>query len=273
MFLRPFFAKLIAPSALFIVFALGGVVVANGCYGQEGSYQCDENGENCSICDSSGCRPASPTVNTGSGSSGGETACDPSVTTCGCAANTDCPTDTLCIDGLCIVGCNNSFECGADKVCVNGKCEISCNAQSPCDAGYVCDKGYCVADTANPQCTDSTQCAAGANCIDGICRLGCEETSDCAADEVCDATNSSCIPNPSPTPSCGPDKPCPGAAECGGDGYCHYGCKDLTECKLVDSRFFACDLGICKTEEEVNPECTLQKPCPVGKDCVSNQCL
>ena len=29
----------------------------------------------------------------------------------------------------------------------------------------------------------------------------------------------------------------------------------------------------CKTEEEVNPECTSQEPCPSGQDCINNHCL
>jgi hypothetical protein len=254
-------------------------IVANGCTGPESSIQCDANGINCFICDGTSCRPANPTVtassssSSGGGGAGGEAPCDPNVTTCGCASNTDCPSDLSCIDGLCIVGCNNSFECGAGKVCVNGKCEIGCNDQKPCESGYLCQKGYCAPDGANPQCAAEKQCAAGTICVDGICQLECDENTDCVAGEVCDATSGSCILDPSPTPSCGPDKPCLGAAQCGADGYCHYGCMNLTECKLVDSRFFACDLGICKTEEEVNPECTLKKPCPAGKDCVSNQCL
>jgi len=40
-----------------------------------------------------------------------------------------------------------------------------------------------------------------------------------------------------------------------------------------DNRFVACDQGICKTEEEVNPQCTLTTPCPSGKSCISNTCF
>jgi hypothetical protein len=45
------------------------------------------------------------------------------------------------------------------------------------------------------------------------------------------------------------------------------------ECKLIDNRFEACDMGVCKTIEEIAPECTLSMPCPDGLDCISNQCL
>jgi hypothetical protein len=57
------------------------------------------------------------------------------------------------------------------------------------------------------------------------------------------------------------------------DGYCHYPCTSLQTCKLIDNRFEGCDQGFCKTAEELNPECTISKPCPVGQDCISNKCL
>jgi hypothetical protein len=95
---------------------------------------------------------------------------------------------------------------------------------------------------------------------------------NCPVGDVCNYTTEGCITNPSPTPSCGPGKPCPGTAQCGIDGYCHYGCATVTECKLIDSRFTVCAQNICKTDAEVNPQCNLSKPCPVGQDCVSNLC-
>jgi hypothetical protein len=61
--------------------------------------------------------------------------------------------------------------------------------------------------------------------------------------------------------------------QCAADGYCHYACSNVPECKLHDSRFVACDEGYCKTAEEVEPECTIDHPCKAGKNCISNKCL
>ncbi|MRG91838.1 hypothetical protein GF068_07855 [Polyangium spumosum] len=279
MFLRPSFAKLLGPSALFLALAAAGSGYAGCSGGGDATVTCDANGENCVICDAYGCHPANPNVGQGGGGQGGSggqgggnPACDPNVTTCACTTTTDCPSGTLCLDGLCLVGCNHTFECGPGKVCANGQCEVGCDANSPCQSGYICDKGICVADpaTACPQ----KPCASGEACVDGICEPGCKTNAECPSGEICDSTAGGCIPDPSPVPGCGPGQaPCPGAAQCGADGYCHYPCADLTACKLIDNRFVACDQGICKTNEEVNPECSLDKPCPAGKDCISNKCL
>jgi hypothetical protein len=288
MFLRPYFAKVLAPSAFFIALSLAGAGYSGCGGGPESTIECDENGV-CFICDNNGCTPANPSVGqggggggggeggsggaAGSGGTGGQAPCDPNLATCSCDDNADCPADLLCIDGLCINACNTTQECGGGKVCVNGKCEAGCSAQDPCETGYACVKGYCEPDTANPQCTAQKPCPDGEICIAGICQTPCTTNSNCPVGEVCDYENGGCIPNPSATPNCGPDKPCSGSAQCGADGYCHYPCTTVTECKLIDSRFNFCDQNICKTEEEVNPECTLQNPCPTGKDCVSNKCL
>lgn len=271
MSLRPWFEKLLGPSALVLLFAVSGY----GCDGcsDAASVTCDANGENCVICDGYGCHPANPHIGEGGGGGqgGAGTDCDPNVTTCGCAADTDCPAGTLCLDGLCLVGCNHSYECGPGKVCANGKCEAGCDVNTPCDKGFVCDKGICIPDP-KASCPQ-TPCAAGEACVGGVCQPACTTNADCPAGDICDSTGGGCIPDPSPVPGCGPDKACPGTASCGADGYCHYPCNGLTACKLIDNRFIACDQGICKTDEEVNPECTLDKPCPAGQDCISNKCL
>ncbi|MDC0747125.1 hypothetical protein [Polyangium mundeleinium] len=280
MFLRPSFAKLLAPSAFFLLLAVSGTG-CGGCSDADSTVVCDARGENCMICDGYGCHPAEPNVGQGGGGGqggqggqgGGEPACDPNVTTCACDADSDCPSGTLCLDGLCLVGCNHSYECGPGKVCANGQCEVGCDDKSPCETGYICDKGICVADPVTA-CGPQKPCPSGEACIDGICEPGCTTHADCPAGEICDSTAGGCIPDPSPIPGCGPGKdPCPGAAQCGADGYCHYPCANLNACKLIDNRFVACDQGICKTNEEVNPECDLDTPCPAGKDCISNECL
>ena len=268
-----------------------GIVAASapGC-GGDNRVVCDSVGKNCQICDAYGCRPANPDGSTGTGGqgvgggvstggspgtggAGGAPACDPKQATCGCTASSDCSDGKQCIDGLCIDGCNFSYECGAGKVCFNGSCETGCDATTPCDAGYACDKGVCTLDPTSPECSDAAPCANGEICVKGICTTGCTADSQCGAGEVCDGTSHACIPDPSPKPICDTAKPCPVPEVCQADGYCHYPCADVNHCKLIDNRFVACDQGVCKTDAEVNPECTLANPCPAGKDCVSNKCL
>jgi hypothetical protein len=282
MSLRPFFAKLLGSSALLLLFAVAG----SGCDGcSQATVTCDQNGKNCVVCDGYGCHPADPQVDPsggtggaggqgqgGSGQGGGSN-CDPQTAACPCATSAECPNGTECLDGLCLAGCNFSYECGPGKVCANGKCEPGCDAQKPCGAGYVCDKGVCQPDPGNPACDTQNPCPSGEICVSGLCTTGCTKNADCGAGKICDSTTASCIPDPSPTPGCSASEPCPGTAKCMADGYCHYPCATAAACKLIDNRFVACDQGYCKTQEEVSPECSLDKPCPAGKDCISNKCL
>jgi hypothetical protein len=278
------------PRAFFVgaVAALGLLAVsAFGC-SDDGSLVCDSAGT-CQICDAYGCRPANPNVGGGGGTSstsdststststgtgGAPPSCDPTVTTCPCDANNKCADGKQCISGLCIDGCNFSYECGAGKVCANGACVPGCDTNTPCSAGYTCKSGACVLDPSNPMCGPSNPCPTGQICgSNGQCTTACTTNADCASGQVCDGATNQCIPDPSPKPTCDAQKPCPGSQVCQADGFCHYPCTSVTQCKLIDNRFVACDQGICKTDEEVNPECTLSKPCPAGKTCISNKCL
>src|SRR5262249_17477642 len=110
-------------------------------------------------------------------------------------------------------------------------------------------------------------------CQDGICTTTCATNADCGTGQICDSTQGVCIDDPSPTAGCGPNMACVGIQECGADGYCHYACDTVAYCKAIDVRFDYCDMNVCKTEEEVNPECTIDNPCPAGQDCISNKCL
>ena len=195
-----------------------------------------------------------------------------SVTTCPCDDQGECSGDLQCVSGLCIHGCEFSYQCGAGKVCANGECEIACDEVTPCPTAYTCDKGVCVPDPNNPQCSDAQPCASGV-CKDGICSTECTTNTDCATGEICDSVGGVCVPDPSPTAGCGASQACVGIQQCMADGYCHYACSTVQECKLIDVRYDYCDQNMCKTEEEMNPECTIDQPCPQGQDCISNECL
>lgn len=283
MSLRSFFTK--RASALGLVGFLGLFAVsAAGCSGCDGSsLMCDAEG-NCQICDAYGCHPAdaqpSGAGGSGAGSSvggnggagGSEPKCDPAMAACPCDDEDACTNGTQCVQGLCVDGCDFTYECGAGNVCFNGACVPECDAQVTCDVGYKCDKGACVLDPANPQCSDAAPCEAGEICVGGLCTTGCTSNADCAEGEICNAGTGACVVDPSPQPSCSGAVTCPAPQQCLPDGYCHYPCASLNDCKAIDNHFVACE-SVCKTQEEIDPECSLDVPCKDGKDCVSNKCL
>ncbi len=285
--------RLLAPAALSLLAGL----TATGCGGcNENSVTCDSN-NNCTVCDAYGCYPAGSGVGGSSqggggggpvgsggtggggvgGGGGGGSSCDPATSVCPCDADGMCPDGLSCADGLCVSGCDFGYECGPGKVCANGQCLPGCSDNAPCaEAGTVCENGVCVPDPANPACDDQTPCpVAGEICVNGICATPCDANDDCPTGEVCNASTGACIPDPSPLPSCSSSgTTCGGVGQvCMDDGYCHYPCSDVNACKLIDNRFDACDQGVCKTDEEVSPECTSDMPCPAGQDCINNHCL
>jgi hypothetical protein len=212
----------------------------------------------------------------GAGGAGGSApVCDPSLGLCPCSDDGACEGELACVDGLCIDPCEFSYQCGSGKVCANGACVEGCDVESPCSPGYTCDKDICVLDPQNPECTSAADCGgAPAVCSDGLCSLGCSSSAECEDGEVCDVAAGACIDDPSPTPACSTTADCVGVQLCLADGYCHYGCTTTVECKLIDNRFVACDAGICKLAEELDPECGVGGlECPAGQDCISNECI
>lgn len=260
-------------------------VSAGGCGGCDGSSPiCDANG-NCQICDGYGCHAADPNGNLGgaggqssvsSVSVGGDVkpACDASTTACPCQASAECQEGLACVNGVCIVGCEFTYECGAENVCINGGCAPGCDAAQGCDKGYTCSKGACVPDPKNPECSGTAPCSNGASCVGGFCTTTCASNAECGPGAICDGGTHACIPDLSPKPVCSDAVKCTGQGQvCLADGYCHYPCDSTDICKKIDSRFVACEKSICKTAEEFEPQCSLEKPCKVGQDCVSNKCL
>ena len=281
-------------TAVAVFAALPFMAACNGCNG--GDLVCDNAGH-CQICDSFGCHDANQgttagttsggggtgghastgtntgsTTATGTGSTGSGSTCDPSTMACDCKVKSDCPSTEYCINGHCLAGCDHDFQCGVGKVCDNGACVNGCSATAPCATGYVCTNGACEVDTSHPQCTSPTDCG-GMPCVNGLCTTGCKTNTDCGAGKLCDAGTHTCFDDPTPKPLCGGMMMCPGAGQvCGPDGYCHYPCSTVAECKLHDSRFVACDMSICKTQDELMPQCDLANPCPNGQSCISNHC-
>ena len=145
---------------------------------------------------------------------------------------------------------------------------------SDCSAGMTCEKGVCTVDKSNPQCVaDNACCDPGDACVGGLCLSKCKTTAGCKAGEVCDGASKTCISDPSRQVFCSAQMPCAGAGQmCGADGYCYYACQSASDCQLIDVFFTVCKMGVCMTSDEANPECTMEMPCPAGKDCISNKC-
>lgn len=222
----------------------------------------------------------------GGGAGGNEvmppTPCDPAKAMCPCSLQGECGQGTVCAGGICIAPCDFDYQCSDGKVCANGSCTPACGPNDTCpDAGYKCSKGVCVPDPQNPECGAASPCPPGEACASGICSTACDENTDCMAGQACEWATGACINFPSIKKVCMDSSQCMAASPqmCGGDGFCHYVCDPnganggVTQCKQIDNRFDYCDGGICKTLAEKSPQCTTQKPCPLGKDCISNKCL
>lgn len=210
----------------------------------------------------------------GQGGAGGAAAvCDPAINQCPCANDGTCAEGLSCIAGDCVEPCLFDYECTDGQVCADGLCSVSCSDQIPCLTGYACIGGACLIDAANPQCQDDTTCD-GLVCAGGICRPACVTNADCGAGTVCQASSGACVPDTSPTTACSAELACPGVGQfCDDSGYCRYACATLEECKLIDARFDGCDAGVCKTQEEISPQCSFESPCLEGAVCVSNVCV
>lgn len=220
----------------------------------------------------------------GGGGTGGALPCDPANAVCPCTLSVDCGGGSqLCLNGICIEPCDFSYQCGSGNVvCVNGQCADKCDPQLPCpEAGYKCSKGVCVPDPQNPQCSMDKPCADGTLvCAGGLCTSPCTQNSDCPAGDVCNWNTGTCMADPSIQPACSMDAECQSAQpqKCAGLGFCYFVCDPASPtadmfCKSIDSRLIKCDQGLCKTQEELSPQCTTQKPCPIGQDCINNKCL
>lgn len=260
-------------------------VLASGCVVScndgNSDYSCDE--EKC--CDEWGCYPIDDDGDgqggfsgTGGYAAGGAAeggaapSCDPALLVCACVDASECGAGQACLDGQCLDACVFDYECAESQVCADGRCVAACDADVPCPAGSYCQGGGCLQDPSYVECQVPSDCLEG-TCVDGLCATLCDANSVCPEGELCDAATGACFSDPTPTPACDEQTPCAGEGQsCFDDGYCHYGCAVVEDCKLIDARFDACDEGVCKTDEELSPACSYELPCADGSPCVSNQC-
>ncbi len=286
-------ARLLASISLVAMSFSTGCVIA---VGDDDGYQCDGYGY---CCDAYGCwsdgagTPYGGSPSTGGSAQGGAAqggsseggagaggsapGCDASSIVCACDTVDDCggPASGLaCLDGQCLDACSFDYQCGDSAVCADGRCVDACGPTATCPPGFQCVGGGCLQDPGAPQCLVAEDCASGI-CVNGLCTTACDDNSGCPDGQLCDAATASCFDDPSVQPACDPQAdPCDGSGQsCADDGYCHYGCSTVQDCKLIDARYDACDAGICKTSTEVDPECTFENPCVDGSPCVSNSCV
>jgi hypothetical protein len=221
-----------------------------GCFGGGGaSSESAQGGANAGGANGGGASASGGAGGAASGGGGEAPGCDPAHETCACDAGT-CDAGLDCVGGLCILGCDFSYQCPNGKVCDDGACVQACTMPGDCGAGLTCKKGVCVVDKANPECSGDKPCKGS------------------------DGKSGTCIPDPSRQILCSDQMPCAGTGQmCGADGYCYYACMTATDCQLIDVFFTVCQMGVCMTDAEANPECTMAMPCPAGKDCISNHCL
>jgi hypothetical protein len=201
---------------------------------------------------------------------GGAEVCDPTELACPCAEDGTCGEGEACVLGACVPGCNFDAECPGGTRCAEGQCLPACDAGA-CAEGASCVGGACIPDAAG-ECGEDAPCAEGV-CVEGRCAEACASHADCGEDELCNAATGACQADLGPAPSCTDAAPCSGIGQSCVDGMCRYPCADLTECKLVDARFAACEAGVCLGEREASPTCTLSIVCPDGELCVSNACV
>ena len=185
-----------------------------------------------------------------------------------------CSDGMTCVNGLCIDGCNFTYQCPTGKICDNGACVPGCSTAADCGAGYACTNGVCVLDPTNPTCSGTNPCPGGEVCSNGVCTTGCTMNSQCPTGDVCDGATHGCISDPSTQAECSEAKPCPTNQACEPVGYCHYPCStphpvqaDRQPLRRVHAQ------GYCQTDDEVNPQCSLTKPCPMGQSCISSKCM
>jgi hypothetical protein len=244
---------LLATSALLS----GCIIISNGDDADDGAPSCD------GPCDTGGTGPST--------SSGGESSCDGEQVSCPCAEDGGCGASEACVSGACVPGCDFDHQCASGQRCAEGMCLPACDAEGGCAEGSSCLAGACLPEP-GVACGESEPCASGV-CVEGTCRENCASHAECAKGQLCNAATGARQPDLGPTPSCGPTRACAGTGQACVEGSCRYPCESLTDCKLVDARFEACDAGVCLTELEASPSCTLSIACPEGQLCVSNQCV
>ena len=122
--------------------------------------------------------------------------CIPAVATCGCAADTDCASDTYCdmsttSTGVCTAGCRTVGDAGVDncstgKYCTETNGTVGTCMGQPCNSNTDCK-------TPDPVCNTIVQPHACVVCLNDP---------DCPKGDVCDSTNKCVECTPKQTTSC-----------------------------------------------------------------------
>lgn len=97
----------------------------------------------------------------------------------GCRADSDCPSDRLCINAQCIEPCTSN-TCEQPAECRVHLHELHC----VCPPGYQSTEKGCTKIN-EPQCKSDVECPAGTACLNANCVDPCLETSPCGNNAEC----------------------------------------------------------------------------------------
>ena len=142
------------------------------------------------------------------------------------------------------IECEGNQNCPADAACIQNACvKRACITSAQCKIEQYCEQqtGQCVGG-----CLEDSDCPYGEACKTGTCEpRGCRSTElDCAAGQYCDPFTGTCFDAAGPFCT-----PCTTAADCGGGNN-------------------RCTYSSGGTVPYCAPECSDDKPCPAGYDCV-----
>jgi len=195
-----------------------------------------------------------------------------------CTEHTDCTGNDLCVQDRCRSAddvCQFNYECGPGRACLNGGCTPICVDADDCGSGSSCESGFCRPDYT--ECTGTSDCGAGEHCVGGRCLDDCRTSGLCASDlDLCDE-DEFCRPDWERQPFCTPetvDTDCAPGSVCV-EGACRTPCDTGTdrECMETDPILAVCaDDMLCYTENETAPECSDERGCDPGDDCVDASC-
>ena len=235
------------------------------------------------------------------------TVCNASTGECGqCAADTDCPDDTLfctgpeiCAHGTCISSGNPCahYLCDEDT----NRC-VECLGDGDCGGAY-CVGNACVECRSNADCSDGLYCNGAETCAAGACAAGtppaCDDGAYCNGAEACSEAAGSCSAGSPPcsgaTPVC--DEAGDRCVECMSDAQCDDVCVGnvCVECRTnadcSDGRFCtgaetcaagACSAGVnpcggaspvCNEATDSCVECLNNTHCDPGYTCSGTVCV
>ncbi|MFO0547336.1 MAG: hypothetical protein U0271_03050 [Polyangiaceae bacterium] len=144
-------------------------------------------------------------------------------------------------------GCASDSDCKGDRICVEGACveettEQCADAGESCDAEACCSGETCVAFGGDSGNLCSANCSTGTDCVSGCCAMTQAGQGVCAPQDYCGVgslceTPENCLTDTCIgwcTDYCSNSNQCPGNSWCmlnnAGDQLCFIGCDSSADC-------------------------------------------